>query len=819
MTRRDARSRLAFYLAVGCVAAAVLMIQVIQTRIISVTSWYHLAFFAISTAMFGMTAAAVQIHLQPDRFAPSLMPLRLTQASLAFAVSTVVSLLLQLSLATGTPASFMSGVAWFALAAVTTVPYFFAGIVISLVLTHPPLPVARIYAADLVGAALGCFGVLLLLDATTGPTAILGTALLPAVAAFLFARSVLNDTPEAVADFSRFGTARWAILVSLLVLCAVNQGTDAIRPVMIKDAIEHSEDILFEKWNSFSRVTVEHTRLSPPALPGPSPKIQTSPVDQRWIEIDGVAGTGIYRFTGDIGSLWFLAHDITSIAYAVPGLKAGAVIGVGGGRDLLTARLLGVEEVVGVEINPAITGLLTERFRDFSTLATYPGVSIETDEARSWFSRTSRTFDVIQMSLVDTWAATGAGAFTLSENGLYTLEAWRMFLDRLRPGGVFTVSRWYSRGDFSETGRVISLAVATLLSRGATEPRDHIFLASAGNVATLVLSRDPLSAPAVEALRSRTLDLGFEILASPGAPAASELLETVLSAKSEAALGEISKSSYLDISPATDSRPFFFNQLKLSAIFDGSLFRRAWQPGVFGGNLVATLTLGMLVAISLLLVVTTIVVPLRSSIKSSGRLLSIAGTAYFALIGMGFMMVEIGLLQRMSVFLGHPTYALSVVLFSLILFTGIGSFVSERFPLSTGARLVGWSILTGVYLGLLPVVLPLLLSGFSASGQTLRIVLCTAIIAPAGFLMGFGFPTGLKLVSAIDPRPIPWFWGINGGAGVLASSIAVLVSIQFGINTTLYVATLMYLLTAVAGLVLYFAARHAPSRALSPSRA
>ena len=799
------RSELAFYLGVGCTAAAVLMTQVIQTRIISVTSWYHLAFFAISTAMFGMTAAAVLIHAHPDKFNPDMLPIRLTQASLAFAVSTVVSLLLQLSLATGTPASLMSVVAWVALAAITTIPYFFAGIVISLVLTHPPLPVARIYAADLVGAALGCFGVLALLDATTGPSAILWTALLPVGAAFLFAISVLNTAPLSAGVFAQFRKARWIVLFAILLLCSSNEIFGGIRPLMVKDAIEQPDRILFEKWNSFSRITVDHTKLSPPALPGPSPKVETSPVEQRWIEIDGVAGTGIYRFEGDLNALWFLAHDITSIAYVVPGLTTGAVIGVGGGRDLLTAKLFGLDEVVGVELNPVITRLLKEEFRDFTSLATLPGIAIETDEARSWFSRTARTFDVIQMSLVDTWAATGAGAFTLSENGLYTLEAWRMFLSRLRPNGLFTVSRWYSKGEFSETGRVLSLAVATLLARGTVEPRNHIFLAAAGNVATLVLSSDPLTAQAVAALRSRADELKFDVLASPGRGAASELLDKILSARTQAALADVAQTSYLDISAPSDSRPFFFNQLKLSAIADGSLFHRAWQPGVFGGNLIATLTLGMLVVISLILVILTIVLPLRSTIRASGRLVTVTGTAYFALIGMGFMMAEIGLLQRMSVFLGHPTYALSVVLFSLILFAGFGSFTCDRYSLSSDRRLLVWSVLTGCYLIVLPMLLPVLFAYFSGAVQLSRVLLSIAIIAPAGLLMGFGFPTGLRLVSTIDARPVPWLWGINGGAGVLASSIAVLLSIQFGIDTTLRTAAVTYFLTGAVGLFLHAA--------------
>ena len=185
--------------------------------------------------------------------------------------------------------------------------------------------------------------------------------------------------------------------------------------------------------------------------------------------------------------------------------------------------------------------------------------------------------------------------------------------------------------------------------------------------------------------------------------------------------------------------------------------------------------------------------------------MTVTGTAYFALIGMGFMMAEIGLLQRMSVFLGHPTYALSVVLFSLILFAGFGSFTCDRYSLSSDRRLLVWSVLTGCYLIVLPMLLPVLFAYFSGAVQLSRVLLSIAIIAPAGFLMGFGFPTGLRLVSTIDARPVPWLWGINGGAGVLASSIAVLLSIQFGIDTTLRTAAVTYFLTGAVGLFLHAA--------------
>jgi hypothetical protein len=190
----------------------------------------------------------------------------------------------------------------------------------------------------------------------------------------------------------------------------------------------------------------------------------------------------------------------------------------------------------------------------------------------------------------------------------------------------------------------------------------------------------------------------------------------------------------------------------------------------------------------------TIVVPLRSALKDVGLAVATRGTLYFALIGAGFMMVEIGLLQRMTVFLGHPIYSLSVLLFSLILTTGIGSFLSEKSSLHSRAKMTTWAILTGGYLFILPFGLGELFAAFNDATLAVRIAICVISITPAGLLLGFGFPTGMRLISAIDARPTPWFWGINGAAGVLASIGAIAVSLALGITATLILGALCYFL-------------------------
>ena len=807
-----------FYAALGLVTAATLMLQIIETRIISVTSWYHLAFFVISIAMFGLTAGAVFVYLRKDMFKPERLSYDLAVATLAFALSTDLAILAQLTLVTGASPSLTSLVAWAEFALFLALPFFFSGVVVSLALTRSPYSIGKVYGADLIGAAIGCIGALVILNVTSGTSAVLWVGAVVGLAALGFASSGLGDLHESAAPGGKLFRHRRSILAGCLLFAFANMLTIyGVRPTIIKDQLEAPADLAYDRWNSFSRITVGQSYKGSPATWGLSPRSPPSTIEQRWLTIDGSAGTSIYRFDGNLASLEFLRHDVSNLAYAIPNLQTGAVIGVGGGRDILSQRLFGVRDVTGVEINPIIIDLLNRRFSDYTAIATLDGVKFEVDEARSWFARTPRFFDVIQMSLIDTWAATGAGAFTLTENGLYTVEAWQRFLGRLDPNGLFTVSRWYASGEVNETGRLVSLAVATLLANSVPEPRRHLFLAAAGNVATLIVSKSPLSPAALGALKDAAKANEFPVLISPDMVAPSPMLESIVSATDRGMLDRATTGFYLDLTPPTDARPFFFNQLGFLTLFDANVFSHFTDTGVVAGNLIATLTLAMLILISVVLVGAAIIVPLQSTVREAGWQLAVVGTVYFGLIGIGFMMVEIALLQRMSVFLGHPTYALSVVLFSLILWTGFGSLASERVRLGGAGALIIWSVASASYLFALAFWLPPLLVDLDGAGLFVRAGFCVLVLAPAGFLMGFGFPTGMRLVSAINTSPTPWFWGINGAAGVLAAGVAVFTSIAFSIDTTLSIGAACYLLVATPGVLLLEFAGRRPRRTIMRS--
>jgi hypothetical protein len=757
-----------------------------------------------------MTAGSLFVYFKERWFPAERLFENMVWICSAFAIAVEVSTLLLIStvlMIGGKPEFLMMVLFWLKLIVILATPYFFAGMAISLALTRSPWPVPLIYGVDLIGAATGCLVVLAVLSFVDSVSALFLVGAVGALAAIFFvsarrASGFLGDPLLPVARLRIF--ARPSILAAAFALLAF--GNAAIQPYGLKLSIVKNElesvvpGIIgtrvseFLRWNSFSRVDIGPSAPGTPWMWGPSSETPPSVIEQRSMAIDGSAGTGMYRFDGDFGKLEFLKYDVTNLAYYIRHAGRAAVIGVGGGRDLLSAHLFGFRDITGVELNPIFIDLLSQVFRSYNHLADLEGTRLFVDEARSWFAKSSDHFDSIQMSLIDTWAATGAGAFSLSENGLYTLQGWRTFFDHLTPSGTFTVSRWYSPSNDSETGRMLSLAMATLMDEHISSPREHIFLAAVENLATLIVARAPFTPEELATLTGTANRLHFTILVSPQSQTKSSVLSEIMDATTPQQLNEAVANYPLDLSAPTDDRPFFFNQLRI----DPGSIRLAHHLGygVLHGNLLASITLAVVVALSTILVLITTIVPSLPSIRRVTPRIAALGSVYFVLIGLGFMFVEIGLIQRISVYLGHPIYGMAIGLFGIIASTGLGSLCSYRLSLLTGLRLQLWAGALGLYLIFLPYWFPVLIDQFASANLLIRAAVSLMAIVPSGVLMGFGFPTGMEIVNAIDSRPTPWFWAVNGAAGVLAAGIAVLVSIHATISTTLWCGAACYLLLA-----------------------
>jgi hypothetical protein len=809
MTSGNSLRGVPFLSAVFLITFSILIFQIAQTRILSVITWYHLALFAISVAMLGMTVGAVWLYLWRERFERSSLAVILSNFALATAVAMPASVMVQFCLVTPVSLSLTTVASWSLMLIAMAAPYVFSGVVVSLALTRSPFPTGLVYGVDLLGAALGCVAVIGLLNVVDGPTSIVLSGAISGLSAMAFTASASSE------DQKRLKSRAWwqrpaPIVITLIAFALLNSlapvGMHPMRPILVKSNIEGAEgadSAAYERWNSYSRIVAMPSYIQFPAMWGASSKL---PFDTRVSEIDlnidGMAGTAMFHYDGTRDSIAFLQYDLVNLAYRLPGIHKSAVIGVGGGRDLMSAHLLGVSDITGVELNPIFINLHTRDpfYSTFSNLTTIPNLKLHVDDARSWFASMTERFDLVQMSMIDTWAATGAGAFSLSENGLYTLEGWRAFLNALNDHGIFTVSRWYAPDDVNETGRMIGLATGALLDAGVKDARPHLFVARAEHIATLVLSKSAFTEEQLRTLNDAVLDLGFRVLLAPNQPPESQLLAAITESHDLGALDRTADAPYLDLRVPTDDRPFFFNQLRLSDIPNALLGHLGF--GVVAGNLWASLGLILILFISIVAVTATILAPLRGAARECSGPLIAFGSLYFSLIGMGFMLTEIALLQRFSVYLGHPIYSLGVCLFSLILASGLGSLTSERLKLDGRGKLLVWGSIVVVYLVVLEQSLSAILESTTNRERLVRIAISLSAIMPLGFVLGFAFPTGMRLVEEVDRQPTPWFWGINGATGVLASVAGLMFSMSLGINVTLLISATCYLLLVPTSIIL-----------------
>ncbi len=802
--------RLWFLVGVFLTCMCGLMLQIIETRVLSVLANYTLAFVAISVAMLGMTAGALLVFY---RFETTYSPARLSGAMarvmsyFAWSVLGSFGVLLNLAVIPTFEPTLGFVVSWTLTLLVLLPPYVLLGVAVSLALTRSSQNISLVYGVDLIGASSGCIVTLALLTAIDSYDAILVVGAIGAIAASAFSVAgriggVRTQATELKGTPSFLNMPGLALGVLVLV-AGVNAllGTHGVRPTLLKGWIARSHELTEERWNSFSRIAMTMQPQSDAFMFSASEIAPHVQLDQGMMTIDAEANTAMYRFSGDPREMDFLRFDATALAYFIRHQGRSAVIGIGGGRDLLTASIFGFRDITGVEYNPIFVRLFAHNYRDFSGARKIPGLRLAVDDARSWFARSHEQFDLIQMSMIDSWAGTTAGAFTISANPLYTVNGWKRFVSRLTPDGVFTVSRWYHPEHPDEAARVLSLAMATLIEMGEPKPAEHLYLAANGRLSTLIVGRAPLSTTDLSTLDETVRWLHYKTLAAPNRVSADPVIERILHAGTVDELIRIGRETPLNLAPTWDANPFFFNQLRLpDPSFPTSRLHAALrESGVLHGNLNASLTLLTLVFISMVVVAMVIIGPALSSTRRSSANITLWSSAYFLLIGVAFMFVEITLIQRMSLFLGHPVYSLAIVLFSVVLATGVGSLFSHRaVPLSVSS-LVGWPLVLAVYLGLLPLWWGKLLDETETGSLIERASVCLAMTVPAGVLMGFMFPTGMRLCTRIDSRITPWVWAVNGAAGVLATGAVVLVSVNTSLNDSLWVGAVAYALLAVVG--------------------
>ena len=661
-------------------------------------------------------------------------------------------------------------------------PFTEGGVCITLLLTRLPYSGGWLYAADLLGAAVGCLGVIFLLLVIDPVSATLWIAALSAGVGWIVIRN---------SDEVRSLRLSGAVALTMAVAATVHTGLDLTGNSHLGVFWAKGEEqagTLFERWNTYSRVRVKEWAEKNPVGWGFARPSDVR-VDQHYIDIDADAGTVITRLDGDIGKLSYLKDDVINAAYLVQPVTDVAVVGVGGGRDILSGLVFGAKQIRGIEINPAIFEVLTEKFADFAGhLERQPGVSLVNAEARSYINHSSERYDLVQISLIDTWAATAAGGLTLTENRLYTVDAWDDFYRALKPGGLLSVSRWYDgdkyRGEFY---RLVAIAASALQHKGvpAAELRHHIVALNVGNIVTVITRPDAFSDAQWREARGRLQAQGFKIFLGPDI-AFDAITSTLLSDKADGAFFD---SLPENIAPSTDDKPFFFFTSRLGDLTN------MYPWGAMNNNVAVSMT-GLLIIAALLACGYYIVLPFLGLARRMPLSTLTPPMAYFSAIGMGFMLIEISQMQRLMVFLGHPVYGLSVVLFTIFLFSGIGSAtVGADTP---RPRAIVWRVtvllITILAAGLLT---PLVTTWTRSQPTDMRILVSVLLLAPPAFCMGMMFPLGLNIWRRHEAL-LPFFWSTNGVTSMLASVLGMALSIQFGIAKTYALGACFYVVCAIA---------------------
>ena len=813
------------YAGLFLITFATLMYQVLLTRIFSVTMWYHFAFMAVSIAMFGLTVGALVVYLLPKVFTNERANAQIAQTSLAFTVTTVISFLIHANVPF-IPERNLVGLLSVAFTyLVISIPFFFSGVAVTLALTRFPRRVSSLYAVDLAGASLGCIAVVVLLNVTDGPMAIFATAVFAALGTVLFA---LESRAKVIVAVSVLAALALGVIAGIGTQMQARQ-TPLVQLRYGKDKTEHSYDrddiasideasgeawtrmsVLYERWNAYSNVKVlgDPEEAIDPLGWGISDVYTRENLNpQLHMVIDNSAGTVLTKWDGkNLEAIDYLKYDVVNLAHHLRRDASTLAIGVGGGRDILSALAFDQKHVTGVEINGAIISMLKERFYEFTgRLASHPKVELVNDEARSYLARTTNKYDVLQVSLIDTWAATAAGAFVLSESGLYTKEAWDMFLDRLEPNGILTFSRWYYKQRPAEAWRLTGLAAESLKARGIENPRLHLLAAAnpfrwgdfRGDylVMTLLVSNEPFTREDIDRFVAVCNEMKFEVVLTPDFARD----ETFALIASPGDRSDFYNSYDLNIAPPTDDNAFFFHMVRLQDIFNRELLSQS----VVAFNNKALTVLGLLLITVLVLTVLCVFVPLALT----SRQVPLAGAfphfVYFAGIGVGFMVIEISQMQRLNIFLGHPVYSLTVVLFALLLSSGIGSFLTAGVTEESVARSGVWRLgaLVAV-LALFGFATPPLIEQFSSSPTWLRLLVATAIVMPIGVLMGMAFPLGLKMAERQGRHALmPWLWGMNGAFSVVASVATICITIFSGVTVAFWIGFATYVAVFLAFMV------------------
>lgn len=797
--------------AIALLSAAVLGYEILLMRLFSIILWHHFAYMMISVAMLGYGAAGTFVALAQRALLPRYELVFIAAAAL-FGITAVAGFLLAQRVAFD-PLEMLwdprQPLRLLIIYALLFVPFFCAATSICLSFARFADQPHRIYSFDILGAGAGSLGILAALFATTPSGALQWIGALGLAAA-------------AVAGFRSGLRPRWlpAALLGVALLIAFGLPTDwtRLRPSEYKDLSQTlsigGTRVVAERSSPIGLIDVVES-LSIPFrhAPGLSLNAAMEPPPQLGVFVDGDGPSALAQFDGRTEPLEYLDYLTSALPYHLLDRPRVLVLGAGAGADVLQALYHRASAIDAVELNPQVLDLVEHQFADYSGRPySAPAVRAHIGEARGFVAGHGDRYDLIQVALLDAFGASSAGLHALSESYLYTVEALDEYVGHLDPGGLLAITRWVNLPP-RDVLKLFATAILTLERRGVVRPAQQLALIRGWKTATLVVKNGALTPADIAALKDFCRARSFDVAYYPGIEAAEANRYNVLPQSyfhdGAAALLGPERRAFFDrykfnIVPATDDKPYFFHFFKWRTLPELlALKEQGGLPLLEWGYPVLVATLAQAVVASLVLILLPLWITARgASQRDEAGWSRLRIAAYFTAIGFAFMFIEIAFIQKFLLFLSHPLYAVAVVLCAFLVFAGLGSRYSGRATASGGtsfARRVAWpiagiAVLASLYLIVLAAVFRQLMplpDGF-------KIMISIGLIAPLAFAMGMPFPLGLARVAGRTRLLVPWAWGVNACASVVAAIVATLLAIHVGFGAVVLVAVFLYALAAAA---------------------
>jgi Spermine/spermidine synthase domain len=790
------------YSGIFLLSLATLVLELALTRVLSVALWYHFGFLVISTVLLGFGTSGVVLALWQGLRERAVLDRTLALLALLFGVLTVGGFWLMQRIPFDPFSLFADRQQLLFMPlyyVILALPYFCAGLALALLFTRGVAQINRLYACDLVGAGVGCAIIALIMPMFGGSGAIIIAAVLGLLAAVVFglrwARGLALT--GAVLGVTMFGVA-----------CVAERAL----PISVTPNKTHPPGpTLYTAWNTFSRIDV-YEQLFRPGTGGRG--------GRQLIFDAGTAATGIVDLRPDVRTALRQLADTrafeSSVAYIGKSHPRVLIIGAAGGEEVLDALHYGAAAITAVEINPIITDVVTRRMRDFwGGLFEQPEVRLVTAEGRSFVRRSREQYDAIISVHTISNAAIASGALALAENYVLTREAFTDYLDLLTPDGVL----YFVRPE-AQIARLVATGRESLAARGITDPAGHFYLyrhpysTPRGQLgatnrpsfrAGFLMKKSSFTPQEVRLIQahlgiSHPSGRTLEPLYSPLEPHEGSIYHTLLTTPDPRT---VYAAQTAQLVPTTDDRPFFNQHTRWSSINFATIRDLFTQERL--GRLaledrpVVEVTLLVLLVQAVLIATALIVLPLARFARAGlhapnrGRFL-----LYFASLGLGFIMIEMALLQRFTLFLGQPVYTFAVVLASLLVFTGVGASLAGRLCTRPRQNLRWILLLILVTLVGTAFLTPVVLSAALALPLVWRILVALLLIAPLGVLLGLSFPTGLRVVANEAPVLVPWAWGVNGFCTVIGTTVALILGMACGFTAVLMIAGLCYAIALAA---------------------